>query len=463
MPTIRWDQGRGDYFTLEALQGFCKAIVAVQLQQPKNISAFKRQLDEYLRAGEGISINGKKLKFLPESYSVWRNYGRIYRTTYLAYETSSSLSLTSLGELLLTLDQTNAADRKFFFSLIASRFRWPHPAFQDYDPSVSPLYPVQIAVKLCAEYREGIDLHQLYRLLTLEHNLTGLEEPAAIRKTFDRYQDGGQEDSSSPQFRQFRELFHFFSQDGALFEIKSDKLAFHHGVSVVDALKFAAEDPTNGVAPVPDRDKEIVARAKLAGARSTKTAPIGLDEPKTLTIHKRAVRSAGRRRITRTVGTGAERPTPVPRTSTYSNFNELEAERLVHELLTEAAGPAKVLWFARSAMEGAAYETLDTPGADGRLFARTPELPDGYHEVKSKSRSQSGFSFTRNEIKRILECSRKGIGYHVWEVSFPNEEPPRLTLIENVQNTFPVGSPRYEAMRQLFDEDWCGRSCELDL
>jgi hypothetical protein len=103
---------------------------------------------------------------------------------------------------------------------------------------------------------------------------------------------------------------------------------------------------------------------------------------------------------------------------------------------------------------------LEFPGADGRVFAAGTGVPEGYHEAKSKS-GDHPFQFTRNEIRRILECARRGVGYHVWEVIFQDNGQAVITFVPNVQELFPPGSARHDALSTLFDNDPMPRGCQL--
>lgn len=466
MADLRWDQGRRDYFALNALKGFCEAVAFVQTTRQPDLRSFKDALTAHLRSGPGIVVGGHRLQFLPTSYGAWRNYGRIYRSIYLVYEASAQLELTPLGSLLTTLDPANSTDQEQFYSALASRLRWPNPAFDEYVANVNPVYMVQTAIKLLA-FKDGgpIAVEQLARFLWACGNpsgglpISGTESLGRIGAAFDGY--SGSPAIPKDRMRQFREMLSFFA--GSAFEITSEgiMLAPARLSDIGDTLVRYCNPAAYRPSPNPDRDVEI----RLRGSLVPTSAPTArAAEPPTVIVTTRAVaqpsngggRTAARRQ---TSGRAA------PRVSYYtlSNERQIQAERLVHEHLVGKCGPASVVWFAKTPIEFAPHDGLDAPGADGQVLAGVAGVPAGYHEVKSREGAGSLFSLTRNEIRRLLDCARRSVGYHLWEVTFDASGRPTLKLIPDLQNEFAVGSPRYEAALFLFETDARARLCQFQL
>lgn len=462
MADLRWDQGRGDYFSLEALKGFCEAVSFVQTTRQPDLRSFKAALSDHLRRGPGITVGGRRLPFPPASYDVWRNYGRIYQSVYLVYGATTQIELTPLGSLLTTLDIASAEDRALFYSILASRLRWPNPTFKDYSPALAPSYLVQIAIKiLIGTDNAPLDIERLAKFSWACCNpaggipISGAESPARISSAFLAY--AGSPAVPKDRLRQFREMIGFFT--GPVFEESRGGITLVAPLaSNVGATLSSYCDPSSyRPSPVADPDAEI----RLRGSLVSGAAPTGgaVAPPPRVTIATRPVAPPTPARSGRRGG-APRAPRSAPRTSYYtlSNERQIEAERLVHEHLVATCGPASIIWFAKTALEFAPHDSLDTPGADGQVLAAAAGVPAGYHEVKSREGSSSSFTLTRNEIRRILDCARRGVGYHLWEVSFDAAGAPTLRLIPDIQNEFAPGTPRHDAARYLFDTDSRARS-----
>lgn len=463
MADLRWDQGRGDYFSLEALQGFCEAVSFVQTTRQPNLRAFKAALSDHLRRGPGVTVNGRRLPFPPAAYDVWRNYGRIYQSVYLVYAAHAQIELTPLGSLLTTLDIAAQEDRNHLYSILASRLRWPNPTFSVYSHAQAPVYLVQAAIKiLIGTDNAPLPIEQLARFSWACCNpaggiaISGVESPARISAAFLSF--AGAPVVPKDRLRQFREMIGFFT--GPVFEntpagiVLAGSLAANTGETLAHYCNVASYRPN----PVSDPDIEIRLRGSLVPA----TGPVGGGGvPPSVTITTRPVappsvaRASSRR--------GGTRPPRTPRVSyhTRSNEREIEAERLVHAHLVDTCGPANIVWFAKTDLEFAPHDSLDTPGADGQVLRSARGIPIGYHEVKSREGSSSGFTLTRNEIRRILHCARAGIGYHLWEVTYDAAGSPTLRLIPDIQNEFAIGTERYNATLFLFETDSRARSCQF--
>lgn len=464
MADLRWDQGRGDYFSLDALKGFCEAVSFVQTTRQPNLRAFKSALSEHLRRGPGVIVGGRRLPFPPATYDVWRNYGRIYQSVYLVYATHSQIELTPLGSLLTTLDISAQEDKDHFYSILAARLRWPNPTFKEYSHTQAPVYLVQTAIKiLIGSGNTPLPVEQLAKFSWACCNplggvaISGTESPARISSAFFAFTAGPI--VPKDRLRQFREMVAFFT--GPIFESTPAGIVLK-GTLVADfvgTLTHYCNVASYRPAPASDADAEIRFRGSLVP--STGPAGGGAAPPRiSITTRPVAPPAAGRVRG-RSGGTRTPRSPARVAYYTLSNERQIEAERLIHEHLVATCGPSNVVWFAKTALEFAAYDALDTPGADGQVTRGAAGVPAGYHEVKSREGSSSGFTLTRNEIRRILNCAQRGIGYHLWEVTYDSAGLPALMLIPDIQNEFLPGTERHAAALYLFETDSRAKTCQF--
>jgi len=156
----RWDQGRLTYFRFENLKKICQVLVDL----------------------EGININGvgdsilretlttrTNLPFAPASYTVWRNYARVFACSLVATQLEGSLRVTDIGRKLADID-ASAIDVDEYLSFWIPRFYLPSPAFQDYTPSENRIFPLCAVLKYLLsnflEYGEAeINLSQVFSLI----------------------------------------------------------------------------------------------------------------------------------------------------------------------------------------------------------------------------------------------------------------------------------------------------------
>ena len=125
----RWDQGRLNYFRFENIVRMAGVLskldgVALNLRQDP--------LREFLKVGTG-------LPFAPTSYTVWRNYARVFQCAMLATRVDQKLVVTDLCRQLS--DKKNPLTPDQYFNFLFARFALPFPAFEGYDRNVAPTYP----------------------------------------------------------------------------------------------------------------------------------------------------------------------------------------------------------------------------------------------------------------------------------------------------------------------------------
>ncbi len=134
----RWDQGRLGYFNYDTLQ---KIASILKKYDGVEINA---NIEASFRTDLMISTG---LPFAPQSYTVKRNYKRVFQCSLLASYSGNTLIATDICKsIALTSEEPLTVDE--YMSLFAQRFRYPFPAFDNYGELEDVVYPVLAIVKL---------------------------------------------------------------------------------------------------------------------------------------------------------------------------------------------------------------------------------------------------------------------------------------------------------------------------
>ncbi len=130
----RWDQGRILYFQFDVLKVIARVLIKYA---GKNIN--DNQIALNLKRD---LITSSGLPFLPENYKINRNYSRVFQCALLATTKGRG------GELLVSdICKELAGDNTIFESAddylfeVINRFRFPFPAFQEYQNLETSIYP----------------------------------------------------------------------------------------------------------------------------------------------------------------------------------------------------------------------------------------------------------------------------------------------------------------------------------
>jgi len=156
----RWDQGRLTYFRFENLKEICESLVDIEGINVGGVG--DSILRECLTSQTG-------LPFAPATYTVWRNYARVFACALVATQLDGNLRVTDIGRKLAGVDSTEI-DVDEYLSFWIPRFYLPSPAFQDYTPFDSRVFPLCAVLKYLLanflEYGEAeIDLSQVFSLI----------------------------------------------------------------------------------------------------------------------------------------------------------------------------------------------------------------------------------------------------------------------------------------------------------
>lgn len=196
----RWDQGRLLYFQFDVLREIAKTLVKFdQADISKCESLFRQTL-----------VNKTGMPFLPENYTIKRNYSRVFQCSFLAKFIGKQLIITDICRDLANADGKIKSADDYLFNYVG-KFRFPFPAFDNYNATEQRVYPFCAILKFLIAQRElGIEaklsLDDIFNYI-VGNNCTGFESieyykmltPAAYNYT-------------GAERRQLREMVIFLSQ-----------------------------------------------------------------------------------------------------------------------------------------------------------------------------------------------------------------------------------------------------------
>lgn len=144
----RWDQGRILYFQFDVLKEIARVLVKYD---DKNIN--DNQIAKDLKRD---LITSSGLPFLPENYKVYRNYARVFQCALLA--TTKGRSILAVSDICKELAKDNSIFESAddYLLEVINRFRFPFPAFQEYQKVETSIYPFCAILKfLIAKMEKG--------------------------------------------------------------------------------------------------------------------------------------------------------------------------------------------------------------------------------------------------------------------------------------------------------------------
>lgn len=201
--TWRWDQGRLSYFNFDNLRRIAAVLVemvGIEINTPAG-----DPLRAALEAGTGMP-------FSLDSYRVWRNYKRVFECSMLATSLNGQLFVSDVGKRLAS-DADMDVDG--YLASVIPRFRYPFPAFQDYETAESHVFPFCAVLKYLiarfeADGHASLDLDGLFSLI-VGNGCDGTESTdhyLQLKQTGYR--------PNADENRQVRELVIFLSQMSVL-------------------------------------------------------------------------------------------------------------------------------------------------------------------------------------------------------------------------------------------------------
>ncbi len=196
----RWDQGRLLYFQFDVLRDIAKTLV-------KFDNADISQCEELFRK---TLVNETGMPFLPEHYTIKRNYSRVFQCCFLATFVGNRLVVTDICRDLANPDGDMKTVDDYLFHYIG-KFRFPFPAFDHYNAAEQRVYPFCAILKYLLAKRElGVEaklsLDDIFYYI-IGNNCTGLED-------IDHYKTlvPVAYNYSDTERRQIREMVIFISQ-----------------------------------------------------------------------------------------------------------------------------------------------------------------------------------------------------------------------------------------------------------
>lgn len=198
MHNWRFDQGRLQYFQFDEIKKIAQAINELDGVR-KPASGEKDVVREVLSKFSAMP-------FLPNDYTVWRNYGRVFEIMLLATSTNDHIFATNLCKSIAAdPDDLDSDDYLAYFS---QNFYYSSPIFNDYVSTENRVYPCLAIIKfLIAEFIvKGKDYVTIDEICTylVPNNLTGHED----LQFYANLKPGNYKDDP----RQLRELVRFISQ-----------------------------------------------------------------------------------------------------------------------------------------------------------------------------------------------------------------------------------------------------------
>jgi predicted HNH restriction endonuclease len=191
----RFDQGRLDYFNFDEIRRIACAL--------SNIDEIKKpELENDVLRQELAKYSNRP--FLPENYTVWRNYKRVFACSLLATEVDGKIVATDLCRFIAN----EPIDTDDYFAFFAKKFYFPSPIFENYNTTEPPIFPVSailkyIFTKFKRTSKNFITIDEIGSIL-IANNITGIEPI--------NFYENLKPKTINEDMRQIRELIRFISQ-----------------------------------------------------------------------------------------------------------------------------------------------------------------------------------------------------------------------------------------------------------
>lgn len=139
----RWDQGRLLYFQFDVLRDIAKTLVKFDNADISKCENLFRQ----------TLVTETGMPFLPDYYTVKRNYSRVFQCSFLAKFMGNQLVVTDICRDLANADGEIKSADDYLFNYV-SKFRFPFPAFDKYNATEQRVYPFCAILKFLIARRE---------------------------------------------------------------------------------------------------------------------------------------------------------------------------------------------------------------------------------------------------------------------------------------------------------------------
>lgn len=200
-----WDQGRLSYFSIKNIREIAKALESL------NGADLTTGVDP-LRA---VLPMRTALPFKPDSYTVWRNYGRVFKLLGLASKVEGHLVTTDLCRLLCQQGD-NFVTYDEYLTWIVNLSYAPNPAFSTYSHFDHRTFPLCAILKLLIirssqPNKPYVEVSDIFNVL-IANKVEGTENLSAYSRLEEKTYK-----FTSTQERQAREMLIFLSNFSFLF------------------------------------------------------------------------------------------------------------------------------------------------------------------------------------------------------------------------------------------------------
>lgn len=178
MQSWRWDQGRILYFQYDVLKEIARVLVKYDGMDVNDDETAARLKDSL--------VHNTGLPFLPANYKIIKNYSRVFQCAMLAATRGKGiLTVTGICRQLAQ-EHTIFVSADSYLMEIVNRFRYPFPAFKEYNNVDTRVYPFCAVLKyLIAKELQGkeasVSLEEICNYI-IGNSCTGLEDISYYNK-----------------------------------------------------------------------------------------------------------------------------------------------------------------------------------------------------------------------------------------------------------------------------------------
>jgi hypothetical protein len=137
MHNWRFDQGRLQYFQFDEIKKIAQAL--------NELDGIKKPASDERDVVRETLKHFSDLPFLPNDYTVWRNYGRVFEIMMLATTNNDHIVTTSLCKAIAR-DPENI-DCDDYLAYFSQNFYYSSPIFSEYEFSDSRVFPCLAIIK----------------------------------------------------------------------------------------------------------------------------------------------------------------------------------------------------------------------------------------------------------------------------------------------------------------------------
>ena len=227
----RWDQGRSEYFKFESILKIAPVLL-------KYNGADMKQVDSQFRTE---IMAATSLPFAPSTYTIKRNYKRVFECMMLCSYIGNRLFLSDIGRNIATPNSTLSNVDSYLFE-VETRFRYPYPSFDNYNDVKTVCFPFMAMLKLL--FARAISTNNPYAKISLDdvgcyliaNEVKGTESLEFYQSLKPKEGFDFQSYGSNDQKRQVREMMHFLGEHTFLSNPKKDDLQIS-GIKIEDCLQ----------------------------------------------------------------------------------------------------------------------------------------------------------------------------------------------------------------------------------